>query len=179
MPGGKDVQVTNQNKFQFVDLWYMCMLFSIQTQTSNKVKRSLDTIRKGMSKVIPEQLLNVFEPYQFEMILYGVPFIDLKEWRENSTYKQPYSENHQVIKWFWKCMETFDQDQLAHILHFCTGSSRTPIHGFKYFFLLKQKIRKQSWKLLKIFNRKRTIYKNKSIPKRSYLFQQIITSRLS
>jgi hypothetical protein len=63
MPGGKDVQVTNQNKFQFVDLWYMCMLFSIQTQTSNKVKRSLDTIRKGMSKVIPEQLLNVFEPY--------------------------------------------------------------------------------------------------------------------
>jgi E3 ubiquitin-protein ligase NEDD4 len=136
MPGGKDVQVTNQNKFQFVDLWYMCMLFSIQTQTSNKVKRSLDTIRKGMSKVIPEQLLNVFEPYEFEMILYGVPFIDLKEWRENSTYKQPYSENHQVIKWFWKCMETFDQDQLAHILHFCTGSSRTPIHGFKYFFLL-------------------------------------------
>ena len=63
MPGGKDVQVTNQNKFQFVDLWYMYMLFSIQTQTSNKVKRSLDTIRKGMSKVIPEQLLNVFEPY--------------------------------------------------------------------------------------------------------------------
>lgn len=135
MPGGKDVQVTNQNKFQFVDLWYMCILFSIQTQTSNKVKRSIDTIRKGLSKVVPEQLLNVFEPYQFEMILYGVPFIDLKEWRENSTYKQPYSENHQVIKWFWKCMETFDQDQLAHILHFCTGSSRTPIHGFKYFFL--------------------------------------------
>lgn len=27
-------------------------------------------------------------------------------------------------------METFDQEQLGKILHFCTGSSRTPIHGF-------------------------------------------------
>ena len=32
-------------------------------------------------------------------------------------------------------MESFDQDQLSNVLHFCTGSSRTPIHGFKYLFL--------------------------------------------
>jgi hypothetical protein len=65
------------------------------------------------------------------MILYGVPFIDLKDWRENTIYKQPFHENHQIIKWFWKTMDTFDQDQLANVLHFCTGSSRTPIYGFK------------------------------------------------
>ncbi len=27
-------------------------------------------------------------------------------------------------------MEDFDQEQLGRILHFCTGSTRTPIHGF-------------------------------------------------
>ena len=66
-----------------------------------------------------------------EMILYGVPFIDLADWQHNTTYNQPYSANHKVIKWFWKVMEEFDQEKLANLLHFCTGSSRTPIHGFK------------------------------------------------
>jgi len=28
-------------------------------------------------------------------------------------------------------MKDFDQEQLGNILRFCTGSSRTPIHGFK------------------------------------------------
>lgn len=60
MPDGKDIQVTNQNKFQFVDLWYFCFLFSIQTQTMNKVKRSLDSIKRGLVRVVPDQLLNVF-----------------------------------------------------------------------------------------------------------------------
>jgi hypothetical protein len=29
-------------------------------------------------------------------------------------------------------MDTFNQQQLANLLKFSTGSSRTPIHGFKY-----------------------------------------------
>ena len=75
--------------------------------------------------------MQVFQPYELEMILNGVPFIDLKDWKANTTYQTPYNPNNQVIRWFWSVMEEFDQDQLAHILHFCTGSSRTPIHGFK------------------------------------------------
>lgn len=65
------------------------------------------------------------------MIINGVPFIDVQEWKENTVYKPPYAPKHKIIGWFWKVMEEFDQDQLAKVLHFCTGSSRTPIHGFK------------------------------------------------
>jgi len=32
-------------------------------QTINKVKRSIDSIKKGISRVIPDKILNVFEPY--------------------------------------------------------------------------------------------------------------------
>lgn len=54
MPGGKDIQVTNSNKFQFVDLWYdLWVICSIQVQTMNKVKRSLEAMSKGVSRVIP------------------------------------------------------------------------------------------------------------------------------
>lgn len=62
--------------------------------------------------------------------MYGVPFIDLQDWFDNTEYKAPYTKNHQVIKWFWTVMEEFDQEQLGRILHFTTASTRTPIHGF-------------------------------------------------
>lgn len=62
--------------------------------------------------------------------MYGVPFIDIQDWFDNTIYKEPYKKDHKVIKWFWNIMEKFEQDQLSRILHFCTGSTRTPINGF-------------------------------------------------
>lgn len=62
--------------------------------------------------------------------MYGMPFIDLNDWRSNTEYKGAYYKNHQVINWFWSFLETLDQAQLARFLQFCTGSSRIPINGF-------------------------------------------------
>ena len=48
------------------------------------------------------------------MILYGVPFIDLKDWRENTIYKQPYNENHQIIRGFgYICPITLQHPSLS------------------------------------------------------------------
>ena len=32
------------------------------------------------------------------MIIYGVPFINLDEWKEYTDYEKPYSVEHKVIK---------------------------------------------------------------------------------
>lgn len=65
------------------------------------------------------------------MILNGVPFIDLEDWRAQTTFKGVYSPNHKVVKWFWLILDEFSQEQLSKILHFATGSSRTPVEGFR------------------------------------------------
>ena len=83
-------------------------------------------------RVIPKQLLEIFEAHEFEMILNGVPFIDLEEWKQNTEYTGTYNASHKVIQWFWKEMKEFDQKQLSKFLQYCTGSSRTPVEGFKY-----------------------------------------------
>lgn len=108
------------------------LYLSIQMMTMDMVKKSIGYIKEGLNKVIPNNLLSIFEPYEMEMLLYGVPFIDVQDWKVNTTYKAPYAQNNNTIRWFWKVVEEFDQEQLANLLHFCTGSSRTPIHGFKY-----------------------------------------------
>lgn len=63
--------------------------------------------------------------------MYGVPFIDLTDWKANTEYKGAFHEKHKTIKWFWEYLEEISQEKLSKILHFCTGSSRTPIHGFR------------------------------------------------
>jgi len=36
------------------------------------------------------------------MLLYGVPSIDVKDWKENTEYKGQFTPNHPVIVWFWE-----------------------------------------------------------------------------
>ena len=91
----------------------------------------LRPLLKGLFKVIPVGLLSVFEPHELEMMVNGPQFIDVKDWKQNTNYKG-YKPNDQNIIWFWKVVEKFDQKQLANLLHYCTGSTRVPILGFRY-----------------------------------------------
>jgi len=47
----------------------------------DSVKVFLDKMCAEIYRVIPKQLLEIFEAHEFEMILNGVPFIDLEEWK--------------------------------------------------------------------------------------------------
>jgi E3 ubiquitin-protein ligase HUWE1 len=82
-------------------------------------------------KVVPKDLLQVFDAEEMEMILYGVPFIDIDEWREQTIYDSPYSPEHMAIKWFWNIVKELDQEQLGKFLQYCTGSTRIPVNGFR------------------------------------------------
>jgi E3 ubiquitin-protein ligase HUWE1 len=37
-----------------------------------------------------------------------------------------------VIVWFWSAVSKLTQSSLENLLHYCTGSSKVPLLGFKY-----------------------------------------------
>ncbi|KAH8055791.1 ubiquitin protein ligase [Aureococcus anophagefferens] len=41
-------------------------------------------------------------------------------------------EAHEVVAWFWETVETWDDDRLALLLQWCTGTSRVPVQGFDH-----------------------------------------------
>ena len=55
-----------------------------------------------------------------ELMLSGIPEIDLSDWRANTEYLE-YSEEDDVIKWFWAVMEEFSQQERVLMLQFVTG----------------------------------------------------------
>lgn len=65
------------------------------------------------------------------MMLNGPPNIDVKDWKMHTVYEGfTATDNH--IKWFWECVDSSNQEGLKNLLHYCTGSARVPILGFKY-----------------------------------------------
>lgn len=65
------------------------------------------------------------------MLLNGPQFIDVADWKAFTVYKG-YNHSDQQIVWFWQVVGKYDQEMLANLLHYCTGSNRVPILGFKY-----------------------------------------------
>lgn len=65
------------------------------------------------------------------MLMSGPSTIDLDDLIENTVYNG-FSANDEIIQAFWAIIREYDQKKLANLLHYCTGSTRVPILGFKY-----------------------------------------------
>ena len=90
----------------------------------------VECLKEGFYEVVYKKNLIDINPAELEELINGKPVINLKNWIKNTEYKEPYSKKHQIIKWFWKAVETYDQKQLSHLVLFATGTSRIPAGGF-------------------------------------------------
>lgn len=63
-------------------------------------------------------------------MLGGLGKIDIADWKQNTRLKHCNSET-QVVKWFWKIVDEYNEEMRARLLQFVTGSSRVPLQGFK------------------------------------------------
>lgn len=75
--------------------------------------------------------LCIFKPQELEMMINGIPFVDVNDWELNTYYRGNYTKDSSVIRWFWKIVREMSQEDLSRLLKFCTGSSRTPVDGFR------------------------------------------------
>lgn len=64
------------------------------------------------------------------MLISGLPDIDVEDMKKNTMYEGTYTEESNVIKWFWKAAESFSQEERARLVQFITGSSKVPVGGF-------------------------------------------------
>ncbi len=77
--GGKDKIVTDENKFEYVQMVANFRLYkAISTQ--------LDAFLKGLYSVIPKDLLKIFDNKELELLISGLQTIDIDDLRENTLY---------------------------------------------------------------------------------------------
>lgn len=122
IPNGSNTAVTDENKAEYINLRFRWIM-----ATSNS--EQLASLVQGIFSVIPQELLSVFDHQELELLICGVPEIDIEDWRNNTVYVGEQDER--AVSWFWNTLEGFSNEQRARLLQFTTGSSRVPVQGFK------------------------------------------------
>merc|ERR1712238_229894 len=96
--GGKDREVNGGNVNEYLEANFKYRLLE-------NIRPQLTEILLGFFDVIPEPLLTVFDFQELELVLCGMPTIDLVDWKSNTLYAGEFFKSHQVCKWFWQIVE--------------------------------------------------------------------------
>jgi len=123
-PGGCTINVTDANKAEYVDLKSRWLL-------AGEVEKQLSAFCTAFWRVVPEALLSVLDFQELELLMCGLPDIDIPDWQAHTRYGSPLSAHHTVVEWFWEIVTSFDHGERARLLQFSTGTSNVPVSGFK------------------------------------------------
>ncbi|KAI4894346.1 hypothetical protein NFI96_032779 [Prochilodus magdalenae] len=124
-PGGTSIQVTQENKAEYVQL-------VTELRMTRAIQPQINAFLQGFHTFIPPSLIQLFDEYELELLLSGMPEIDVMDWKRNTEYTSGYDMEEPVIQWFWEVVESLTQEERVLLLQFVTGSSRVPHGGFAF-----------------------------------------------
>nr|XP_026689880.1 E3 ubiquitin-protein ligase HUWE1-like [Ciona intestinalis] len=119
---GRNLPVSEKNKREYAHL--VC-----QEKMTGAIKKQLAAFLEGFYEIIPKRLISIFDEQELELLISGLPNVDIDDLRQNTEYHK-YQPNSPQIQWFWRALRSFDQAERAKFLQFVTGTSKVPLQGF-------------------------------------------------
>ncbi|KAG9448576.1 hypothetical protein H6P81_008541 [Aristolochia fimbriata] len=123
IPGGRNIRVTEETKHEYVDLVADHIL-------TNAIRPQINSFLEGFNELVPRDLISIFNDKELELLISGLPEIDLDDLRVNTEYTG-YTAASSVVQWFWEAVKAFSKEDMARLLQFVTGTSKVPLEGFK------------------------------------------------
>ncbi|KAF8414274.1 hypothetical protein HHK36_002275 [Tetracentron sinense] len=123
IPGGRNIRVTEETKHEYVDLVAEHIL-------TNAIRPQINSFLEGFNELVPRDLISLFNDKELELLISGLPEIDLDDLKANSEYTG-YTAASSVVQWFWEVVKAFNKEDMARFLQFVTGTSKVPLEGFK------------------------------------------------
>ncbi|KAG2277081.1 hypothetical protein Bca52824_059636 [Brassica carinata] len=99
IPGGRNIKVTEENKHEYVDL-------IAEHRLTTAIRPQINAFLEGFSELILKDLISIFNDKELELLISGLPDIDLDNLRGLS------------------------KEDKARLLQFVTGTSKVPLEGF-------------------------------------------------
>ncbi|GKC85963.1 E3 ubiquitin protein ligase UPL1 [Tanacetum coccineum] len=122
IPGGRNIRVTEENKHEYVDL-------IAEHRLTTAIRPQINAFLEGFNELIPRDHISIFHDKELELLISGLPDIDLDDMRANTEYSG-YSAASPVIQWFWEVAQGLSKEDKARLLQFVTGTSKVPLEGF-------------------------------------------------
>jgi len=122
IPNGRNIKVTEESKEKYVSL--VC-----QHRMTTSIESQIKAFLEGFNEMIKPELISIFTAKELELLISGLPDIDVFDLKKNTDY-QGYRPTDKEVEWFWNVMTSLTRSQKAAFLQFVTGSSKVPLNGF-------------------------------------------------
>lgn len=116
--GGRECPVKYSDVNEFIELSFQKRLCENDQQ--------IRAIKKGLSVVVPPNLLSLFAWQDLELMVCGNPQIDIEVLRKHTKYRNIQS-TAALITNLWRVLESFNTEERQMFLRFVWGRSRLPI----------------------------------------------------
>jgi len=116
--GGATLPVKFHNRFEYVRL--------VEEYHLHESSSQIEAIRQGMATIVPGRLVNLFTWQELEQRVCGIPDVDLVLLKKVTQYKNHKPES-ELVKNFWKVLESCTAEERQAFLRFTWGRSRMPL----------------------------------------------------
>ncbi|KAG1468517.1 hypothetical protein G6F56_003790 [Rhizopus delemar] len=121
-PTGSDIQLTNENRLEFVNLYTKFIL-------SISVQKQFEAFKEGFLLVCKDSAIKMFRPEEVEQLICGSSDLDFEALEKTTVYDGGWTKDSDIIKYFWEIAHSFSYEDKKKLLFFATGSDRAPIGG--------------------------------------------------
>jgi E3 ubiquitin-protein ligase HUWE1 len=125
IPGGCNIRVTEENKHEYVDR-------VAEHRLTTAIRPQITAFLEGFNELVAHELISIFNDKEMELLISGLPEIDLEDLKANTEYTG-YTAASPIVQWFWDVVGTFNKEDMARLLQFITGTSKV---GFATHFSL-------------------------------------------
>ena len=84
-PDGRNIPVTEENKKEYVQL-------ACQMKMTSSIRSQIKSFLEGFYEIIPKELISIFNEQELELLICGLPTIDIDDLKANTEYHK-YTEN--------------------------------------------------------------------------------------
>lgn len=117
-PNGSNLIVTEENKAEYVHL--VC-----QMKMTSAIRKQIDSFLEGFYDIIPKKLIGIFNEQELELLIAGLPTIDVDDLKANTEYHKYQSNSLQVtlesllLCFFIIFSEVFVETCMSRMCYFC------------------------------------------------------------
>jgi len=120
-PGGSGIDVTLENRQEFVNLYTEWIFYK-------HIEKQFEAFKRGFTRICNSPLLKSVTGEQLARIVMGEQDVELVHLREKAIY-DGFVSTSKYISGFWEILQSFDLEQSRQFLSFVTGNDRAPLGG--------------------------------------------------
>ena len=73
-------------------------------------------------QIVPREALQVFTHAELELLISGLPDIDVADLKRHTLYGSGLSASARLVQWFWRAVDAMSRQDVAALVQFVTGA---------------------------------------------------------